>query len=217
MVLLNPKPSQDVSVFRAYFFSCIFYLSDPEGKGTILAFLMLYQEEWCLKHFIGFKNNHQTNELCKFQRLSLGGLPISTETALSSLLSSFCPLALSRPMWHLLSSDFEIAPATFTCLRLCPNTSTSQKVFCEYFTVSLQEKVKESFILFLALAGVLLLWRMDEACLFVGLLRSPFFSYTDARILGRGGGGTEVTCGLLPSISKGMLNEWMQVPIRPHK
>jgi hypothetical protein len=62
----------------------------------------------CPKHFTGFKNNHQTNELCEFQRLSLGGLPSALRllSILPLFLLSF--LLSLKTNKHLLKSDFEI-------------------------------------------------------------------------------------------------------------
>lgn len=149
---LWPYPIQslpEMSLFSGLISSCIFVSFRSCSCKDHLGFPLCYiKRNVCPKHFTGFKNN-QTNEFCEFQRLSLGGLP-SALRLLSILprflLSFFLPLKTNK---HLLKSDFEIVPSTFICLRLCSNTSTSQKsvLVNTSFTVSLQEKVKESFIL----------------------------------------------------------------------
>lgn len=116
-------------MFSGLISSCIFLSFRSGSCKDHLRFPLCYiKRNVCPKHFTGFKNN-QTNEFCEFQRLSLGGLP-SALRLLSIfprfLLSFFLPLKTNK---HLLKSDFEIVPSTFICLRLCSNTSTSQKVF----------------------------------------------------------------------------------------
>ena len=208
---LWPYPIQSppkMSLFSGLISSCIFLSFRSCSCKDHLGFPLCYiKRNVCPKHFTGFKNNHQTNELCEFQRLSLGGLPSALRllSILPLFLLSF--LLSLKTNKHLLRSDFEIVPSTLTCLRLCSNISTSQKAFW-WILLSLfhyRRKLKKVFSVLL-LAGVLLLWRMDKGCLFVGLLRSPFLSYIDARTWV--GVGVEWS-DLWPSINKQRYPEWV--------
>lgn len=88
---------------------CIFLSFRSCSCKDHLGFPLCYiKRNVCPKHFTGFKNNHQTNELCEFQRLSLGGLPSALRllSILPLFLLSF--LLSLKTNKHLLKSDFEI-------------------------------------------------------------------------------------------------------------
>ena len=151
---LWPYPIQSppkMSLFSGLISSWIFLSFRSCSCKDHLDFPLCYiKRNVCPKHFTGFKNNHQTNELCEFQRLSLGGLPSALRllSILPLFLLSF--LLSLKTNKHLLRSDFEIVPSTLTCLRLCSKHFhiTKSILVNTSFTVSLQEKVKESFFCF---------------------------------------------------------------------
>lgn len=109
---LWPHPIQSppkMSLFSGLISSCIFLSFRSCSCKDHLGFPLCYiKRNVCPKHFTGFKNNHQTNELCEFQRLSLGGLPSALRllSILPLFLLSF--LLSLKTNKHLLKSDFEI-------------------------------------------------------------------------------------------------------------
>lgn len=105
-------------------------------------------------------------------------------------LSSFCPSCSLKTNKHLLRSDFEIAPSTFTCLRLCSNTSTSQKVFW-WILLSLfhyRRKLRKVLFCFASSRSFIVVengWGLS----FCWTAKKPILFLYWCKDLGRGGGG----------------------------
>lgn len=189
MALPNPKSSWDVSVFRAYFFLhlCIFQILQLQGPSWLS--FMLYQEE-CVSQALLWVQKQSDQWILWISKTVIGRSPISAETALNSSSLPFVLLPPSQDTQAPLEVWLWNIPSTFICLRLCSNTSTSQKVFW-WVLLSLfhyRRKLRQVLFCFASSRDFVVVengWGLS----FCWTTKKPILLLYWCKDLGRGGGG----------------------------